>query len=122
MNTTSNGYIFEQIDPLGRKIVLKSSTWDEHIKDRHEEKDIICIAKNIRKPNIIIKNNKETTSTAERHIYMGYTTCDNKLYNIKTVVEFKPLSGHGEVVTNYILRKINENILEGGIIYDSSED
>ena len=53
---------------------------------------------------------------------MSYKIIDNKLYNVKTVVEFKPIQEHGEIVTNYMLRKFNEKeITEGDVLYDSSK-
>lgn len=44
---------------------------------------------------------------------------NSKLYINKTVVEFKEEKNEGEIVTNYVLRKINESITEGGVIYVS---
>lgn len=37
-------------------------------------------------------------------------------------IAFKPIQEHGEIVTNYMLRKINEKeITEGDVVYDSSK-
>lgn len=109
--------LFTAEDPLGRMVILKSSTWENHIKDRHSEKGIEQIKNSITNPFIICENTKETNSEKDRQVYFRYTTRDNKLYNTKTVVEFDN-DGNGEVVTDYILRKINESVVEGGIVYD----
>lgn len=122
MNTTNTPIKFTTIDPLERTIVLKSSTWDEHIAPNHSENDIFAIQDNITHPHIIFRNTKPTQNQNQRNIYMSYKIIDNTLYNLKTVVEFKPIQEHGEIVTNYMLRKINEKeITEGDVLYDSSK-
>lgn len=117
MESNINKILFTTEDPLGRTVVLKSSTWESHIKDRHSEKDIESIKDNITSPNIICENTKETNSDKNREVYFRFTTYGNKLLNQKTVVEFDD-EGNGEVVTNYLLSKIKESVLEGGIKYD----
>lgn len=117
MDSNINKVLFTTQDPLGRQIVLKHSTWETHIKYRHSEKDIDSIKDNVTNPNIILENTKETNSDKNREVYYRYIIYDNKLINQKTVVEFDE-DGNGEVVTNYLLRKINESVLEGGIKYD----
>lgn len=118
MSDNSIEFIFEETDPLGRKVVLKSTTWDEHIKDRHPEKGVDDIKLNISNPQIIIKDNEHT----DREVYLRYVINNNKLYTNKTVVAFEEKSENGEVVTNYTLRKINQTVTEGGVIYDSSKN
>lgn len=120
MDSTKNDFMFSTIDPLGRTIVLKTYTWDNHINDEHNEVGIDEIKQNIQDPKFIIPNNKETTSDEKREVYFNLKINNSRLYTQKTVVEFKAENTYGEVVTNYILRKMNENITEGGVIYDSS--
>lgn len=121
-----NDFIDEPIefvtsDPLGRNIILKTSTWEEHIKDNHPEKGISMIKNNLENPRYILKNsNGEEFEDSNREVYWDLTVSNSKLYAIKTVVDYKYENNYGEVVTNYILRKYNVNIEEGGIIYDSS--
>ncbi|MGL4665961.1 MAG: hypothetical protein ACRCWA_13180, partial [Clostridium butyricum] len=111
-------HIFSTTDPLGRRVLLKQSTWDEHIKDRHDETGIDIIKKNIENPNCIIENDKTQLEDAKRQCYYSFNTAGTKLYINKTVVEFKNNNVSGEVVTNYILRKLNDSIIEGGVVYD----
>lgn len=110
--------VFSTTDPLDRTIVLKQSTYDNHIKDRHDETAIKSIKQNIEQPSLIIKNNKEQTGDAKRQCYLSFNTTMEKLHINKTVVEFKD-ENTGEIVTNYICRKINEDISEGGVVYDA---
>ena len=122
MNTTNTPIKFTTMDPLKRTIVLKSSTWDEHIVTNHSENDIFAIQDNITHPHIIFRNTQPTQNQNQRNIYMSYKIINNTLYNVKTVVEFKPIQEHGEIVTNYMLRRFNEKeITEGDVLYDSSK-
>lgn len=122
MNTTNTPTKFTTMDPLKRTIVLKSSTWDEHIVNNHSENDIFAIQDNITHPHIIFRNTQPTQNQNQRNIYMSYKIINNTLYNVKTVVEFKPIQEHGEIVTNYMLRRFNEKeITEGDVLYDSSK-
>lgn len=115
--------IFSTSDPLGRIVVLKQSTYDEHIKDRHGEEGIEIIKRNIECPNCIIENDTSQLEDAKRQCYFSFNTSyGNRLHINKTVVEFKENAKTGEVVTNYISRKINDNIIEGGVVYDSKSN
>lgn len=114
--------IFSTTDPLGRRVLLKQSTWDDHIKDRHDETGTINIKQNIENPSCIIENDKTLLEDAKRQCYFSFDTTGGRLHINKTVVEFKENSEKGEVVTNYILRKVNENIIEGGVVYDSKSN
>lgn len=116
-NSIDNEYIFSTTDPLGRDIILKQSTWDYHMKDRHGEDGIQNIKINLEMPAYITKNISETTSEHNRNCYFRLINLNDKFYFQKTVVEFKEGSS-GEVVTSHILRKSEKG---GGIIYDSSK-
>lgn len=112
---------FDTTDPLGRRVILKTSTWENHIKDRHPEKGPDKIKQSIENPRYIIKNNNgEEFQDSEREIFLDITITNKKLYYLKTVVEYKNDNDYGEVVTNYILKKYNVEIEDGGIIYDVS--
>lgn len=89
MGSLEEPIIFSTSDPLGRVILLKQSTWDEHIADRHDEKGISEIKENIENPSCIIENEKQSSDGGTRHVYFKFTTLNSKLYINKTVVEFK---------------------------------
>lgn len=117
-----NEHIFSTTDPLGRDIILKQSTWDEHIKDRHGEEGIENIKINLEMPNYITENVGKVTSEYDRNCFFRLINLNSNFYMQKTVVEFKENSSFGEVVTSHVMRKITSNINEGGIIYDSSKN
>lgn len=123
-----NDEIFSTSDPLNRNIILKSTTWNDHIKPRHNECDIDAIKTNIENPTYILVNTKpeKDGSTVKivdntRQDYIGLTIIENKLHVIKTIVEFENCS-NGCIVTNHILRKANEINTIGGVIYDRCKD
>lgn len=122
MDINKEKILFSTTDPIGRNIVLKESTWNAHIANRHSEKEIEEIKRNIESPNIIIENNRSTTSEKKREVYLKLTTINNTVINLKTVVEFDDDNRNGEVVTNYLLRKLKETVPEGGIIYDCTSN
>ncbi|WDU82249.1 hypothetical protein [Caloramator sp. Dgby_cultured_2] len=124
----TEGIIFTTLDPLGRKIKLKENTWTQHIKDRHPEVGYDIIKSNIEKPRFILPNIKpkedgsnELIIDEKRQVYVDLIFVGDKMYAIKTVVEFENIES-GTVVTNYILRKPNEIKMEGGVIYDSKQN
>lgn len=131
-NGTADKVRFKATDPRGIEIIMKEQTWTEHIAPKHNEADEDRIKKNIQSPDLIIRNVKRNPNKQDEYIvdetrqdYIGlfkYSTADGKqsLKVMKTIVQVDE-DQTGFVVTNYILRNLNEIKLEGGIIYDRQE-
>lgn len=123
----NNDLVFSTVDPKNRNIVLKSDTWNNHIKNRHDECDIWDIKSNIENPRFIIQNIKpkedgssELVIDDSRQDYIDLISKNDKIYLIKTIVQFVN-ENEGFVVTNHILRKSTEIKTIGGVIYDRNK-
>lgn len=117
--------VFVTTDPLSRVITLKANTWTEHVLQGHGESTSEEIKNNVECPYMILNNVKPEYDGSDKFIidhtrqdYIGMTVKDDRLYVMKTIVELENNST-GTIVTNHILRRVNEIKTIGGVIYDS---
>lgn len=119
--------IFTTVDPMNRKIALKDDTWGKHIVEKHDECSIEDIKTNIQNPDYIFQNVKPINDGSSeliiddtRQDYIGFVIKDDRLFAMKTIVQL--VNGNeGFVVTNHILRRVNEIKTTGGVIYDRNK-
>lgn len=138
--------MFNETDPLNRKVKLKRNTWDNKILNlygtnddnshgnSHEEmQDLLSnIKSTITNPTLILQDTKKIVSDQGEEItvlnekrneyYKVYINIEDLCLNcLKVVVEFDQES-NGDIVTTHKMNgKLSKIKTEGGVIYDSSE-
>ena len=107
-------------DPLGNRIVLKTSTFDEHIIGDHEDKDSEFRQMLEPSAQMVLASPNLVTQDETRRLYYGLIASkqnDNlKVRILKVVVE-----ENGEVVT-WTLQRKGESILGGELVYGTRID
>ena len=108
-------------DPLGKTIVLIEEQFIKHIIGDHENKDALNrakierqVQKSIAAPRFIIKDQRNI----DRRKYLDLVDIPYdagvKIRTLTIVVD-----DNNEVVTWILKRNINEDVVEGGMIYDA---
>jgi hypothetical protein len=112
--TNDNAYIFITTDPLGRKITLKSTTWDYHIINRRPE--LIgqenVIKSIIEDPKFILPDPEENR---ERYYDIVHLTSMGKIKPVMVVVEH--INETGDICTAMV-KSTMKDTTERGIIYE----
>ena len=115
---------WEETDPQGRRVVLKASTFDEHIKKDHDDDDAAIRIKNeehakkaIARPHLVILDPEDH----DRHIYYRIILANNgeplkKVKNMRVVVDTD--REPNEVVTWIVEKKMKGSAKKEWIIYD----
>lgn len=108
--------MFTTTDPLNRKIICTSDTWNNHIVKGHVimQNNINAVKETIEKPEVIYKSNQSPV----RNVYFSKVPSSTfpKLYT-KVVVEIDEASNTGEVVSAWPQKSISGGIDPRGIIY-----
>ena len=93
-----------------------------HVLQGHGESTSEEIKNNVECPYMILNNVKPEYDGSDKLIidhtrqdYIGMTVKDDRLYVMKTIVELENNST-GTIVTNHILRRVNEIKTMGGVI------
>ncbi len=115
---------WEAIDPQGRRVILKQSTFDEHIRQAHEPDDALIRIKNeehakraVAYPHVVLRD----PTDHDRHIYYRIILANNgtdlkKIRNMRVIVytDREP----NEVVTWIVERKLKGEAKKEWIVYD----
>lgn len=113
------------IDPLGNEVILKESTYQEHIKKDHQFSDAeyrqkaeILAKSVIKNPQLLIVNREKLN----RHVYYKIVTipCENDRESLKVIkiVADTDRNPH-EIVTWMLQSKLKDTIKKEWIIYAS---
>jgi len=119
-NTNSGDYIFSTTDPFGKKVRLKSTTWQYHITGGdHTGKEFInqedVIRDVISDPGIILPNNPDDENdTRQKYIDIVQLPEFKSLKALVVVVDHEN-DTYGDVVT--VMAKARLNQETGGAIY-----
>ena len=108
-------------DPLGKTIVLIEDQFIKHIIGDHENKDALNrakierqVQKSIAAPRFIIKDQRNI----DRRKYLDLVDIPYEAgVQIRTLTIV--VDDNNEVVTWILKRNINEDVFEGGMIYDA---
>ena len=116
MNKPDN-IIFESTDPFGRKIILDSSTWNEHIIPGHDEMkgNEISVKNTIENPDFIYESN--THNNRDVFFSVRPESTYPKLYT-KVVVEINKVQS-GEVSTAFFSKEV-QGVKGAGLKYVKS--
>lgn len=112
-------------DPLGNEVILKESTFQEHIRKDHKfsdseyrQKAELKASETIKNPQMIIVNKEKSN----RHVYYKIVTmpCDEdreslKIMKIVVDTDRKP----NQIVTWILQSKLKDTIKEGWLEYAS---
>ncbi|TEX16551.1 hypothetical protein [Bacillus cereus] len=118
-NQTHTEYIFTTQDPLGRKVQLKSGTWNFHITggDHHRTEfagQEQLIQDIIKDPSFIIDNSDEPNSTRQKYIDLAKLPGASTLRSVVVIVDHSN-EECGDIVT--VMGKKNLNQETGGVRY-----
>lgn len=113
-------YLFTTIDCMGDKVALKEGTFVNKIAIKHPEVTPELIKYGVEEPHWVLQDPEH----ADRRRYYKYIPSPiqgrSNIINLKVVVETNSKE-YNEVVTTYLLRNLKcEEIVSGGILYDSS--
>lgn len=122
MKKTSTGEKFRVTDPIGNEVVLKTSTFDDHIIGSHSsgdsdirEKVLYFVPDVIENPDYIYTNEE----SSGRNRYISLVSAEFMTHISALVVITDTDRTPHEVVTYNIKRKLNqEKIGKGRLIYD----
>lgn len=108
-------------DPLGKKIILIEEQFIKHIIGDHENKDAVNRAKierqmqkSIVDPRFIIKDQRNI----DRRKYLDLVDIPYEA-GVQIITLTIVVDDNNEVVTWILKRNINEDVVEGGMIYDA---
>lgn len=116
-------------DYKGRPVILKSSTWEEHIKPNHPEMDghLHDIEASVTTP-LIVTRDMMTVTQGEKEVkvpnpnreecYGIYTTSEDMWRIMKTIVDYS--TNPGEIVTSTIVGR-GKIDTSGGVLYDARQ-
>lgn len=107
--------MFSTTDPLDRKIVCKSETWNNHIVAGHVIMDgnLKSVKNTIEKPDVIY----QSSQTPIRDVYFSKT--DSTYYPLftKVIVQFNESGDSGEIISAWPQSNISGGIDPGGMKY-----
>lgn len=109
-------------DPQDRQVVLRQSTYENHIIDDHEQKDAAFrlkmenqAKKTVTNPQIIIAKNQR--NEYHRMARVPFEEGIEKLKHVKVVVDAD--RDPNEVVTFIASSKVNDTLEAGSVIYEN---
>jgi hypothetical protein len=113
-------YLFETVDCMGYKVALKEGTFVYKIATKHPEVTPELIKYGVEEPHLVLQDPEHKDRLRYYKVIPSPIQGRNDIINLKVVVE-RNSKEYNEVVTTYLLRDLKgEEIISGGIIYDSS--
>lgn len=124
----------ESTDPLDRKVIYKTSTWEQKVKEGHrelsesydEEEFKELIKELVEDPRYIIRDRTqaEFEDQSIRDMYRDAVINEEyeKVQIVRAIVEFEePEADLGEVVTSWISSKTGDSTGKG-VVYDKKAE
>jgi hypothetical protein len=113
-------YLFTTVDCMGEKVALKKGTFAYKIAPKHPEVTQELIQCGVEEPHWILQDPDHEDRLRYYKFIPSPIQGRNDIINLKVVVETNTKE-YNEVVTTYLLRNLKgEEIISGGILYDSS--
>ena len=112
-------YLFTTVDCIGNKVVLKATTFYEHILSKRPQMTVELIKDVVESPHVIVNDIDNVNK------YNCYKFTKNPIVEknnmVCTIVAIERKSEYYDIATSIPSRKVPSKQLRGDILYDSSK-